>query len=65
MPTAGEITKIERVSDGEKRQSGGAAPFLIEVRTTGSAEFLVMSQEAAAQLVHQLQERLKARGFIT
>ena len=68
MPIAGEITMIERVSDCEKRQLGGvsnAAPFLIEVRTTSGTEFFVMSQEAAAQLVHQLQERLQARGFIT
>jgi len=67
MPIAGEITKVERVSDGEKRQLGAvsdAAPFLIEVRTTSGAEFFVMSQEAAAQLVAQLQDKLRARGFI-
>jgi hypothetical protein len=68
MPISGEITKIEQISDGEKREAGdvsNAAPFLIEVRTTGGAEFFVVSQEAAAQLVAQLQVKLRARGFVT
>jgi hypothetical protein len=55
------ITRIGKVTDGPKPQTGPGrdAPFTIEVN--GGRDFLELSPETAAQLIEALDAALKAR----
>ena len=61
----GQITKIDRITDGPRPQMGprSTIPFLIEVQTTGGPAFLEISQAAAVELRAELAKHLQARGF--
>lgn len=52
----GAITKIERVSTGERSQMGpiSASPFRIEGRTLAGPVALEISRDAARELVEEL-----------
>jgi hypothetical protein len=65
MQSIGLITKINRISDGEKPQMGPipTIPFQIEVQTTGGQAYLVISPGAALELREELAKCLQARGF--
>lgn len=60
----GQITKIDRITDGEKPQMGPrlAIPFQIEVQTSAGPAVLEISPDAAAVLVEELRKHLQARG---
>lgn len=64
MPIRGQITKINRVSDGAKPQMGpiSTIPIQIEVQTSGGPEVLEISPDAAAELAAALATHLRARG---
>jgi hypothetical protein len=65
MPAIGQITRIDRVSDGPTPRGGPilTTPILIEAQTTGGQVVLEISQDAALKLKEELANNLQARGF--
>jgi hypothetical protein len=66
MQMIGQITKIDRVSEGERPQMGpiSTIPFQIEVQTSAGPSVLEISQTAALELVEELSKRLRVRGCL-
>ena len=66
MQSIGPIIRIASVSDGPKPQMGPerTIPLAVEVQTTGGPAFLMLSQDAALELVAALSQRLTARGCL-
>jgi hypothetical protein len=56
MPTIGQITKIDRVSDGPTPRGGPilTTPILIEAQTIGGQVVLEISQDAALKLAKHI-----------
>jgi len=60
MPTV-QITRIEKVSDGPKPQTGPDPSPLVVVETNGGRDILELSPKVARKLADALRAHLEAR----